>query len=423
MRINTIDIQNFKGFEQETFSFSPQVTVLIGDNAMGKTSILDALTFALGTYFLGVDGVPTRPLKSDEKRRVFVSPDSVEVKLPLCISVHHTLGDNDYDWYRETNKVAGTSTSYKTAGELIQHAKTLVVKVRDGEPVDLPLIACYGTERLSTEKLQKQAYAKQGSRLDGYYGALDPRSFQLRFLAWFKTFEDSILKFNKDKTLYDAFAAAITSMVPQWQNIRFSWEADDMLGQLDNGEWLPYGMLSSGFKGIVRLAADIAYRAIKLNPHLGANAVKATRGVVLIDELDMHLHPKWQKRIVADLKRTFPCIQFIVTSHSPFIIQSLKSDEVINLNGEVSDNPLVKSIEEIAEGEMQVKDVRRSRQFVEMQTLAGQYFNLIKQGKNSTNDELTKALKLQLDDIELAFSNDPVYIALMKAERASELNE
>ena len=124
-----------------------------------------------------------------------------------------------------------------------------------------------------------------------------------------------------------------------------------MLGQLENGEWIPYGILSSGYKGIVRLVADIAYRAIKLNPHLGENAVVQTQGEVLIDEIDMHLHPKWQKTIVADLKRTFPGIQFIVTSHSPFIIQSLQSDEVINLNGEVSDNPSVKSIEDIAEDE------------------------------------------------------------------------
>ena len=124
-----------------------------------------------------------------------------------------------------------------------------------------------------------------------------------------------------------------------------------MLGQLENGEWIPYGILSSGYKGIVRLVADIAYRAIKLNPHLGENAVVQTQGEVLIDEIDMHLHPKWQKTIVADLKRTFPGIQFIVTSHSPFIIQSLQSDEAINLNGEVSDNPSVKSIEDIAEDE------------------------------------------------------------------------
>ncbi len=310
---------------------------------------MEALSFVLRTYFLGVDGVPTRALKSDEKRRVFVSPESIEIKLPLVIDVQHRFNGQRYEWYRD--KVVGTSTSYKYANTLINDAKALVAKVRDGESVDLPLLAYYGTDRLSTEKLQKQAYAKQGSRLDGYYGALDPRSFQIKFLAWFKIFEDSILKFNKDKTLYNAFVDTITSMVPQWKNIRFSWEADDMLGQLENGEWIPYGILSSGYKGIVRLVADIAYRAIKLNPHLGENAVVQTQGVVLIDEIDMHLHPKWQKTIVADLKRTFPGIQFIVTSHSPFIIQSLQSDEVINLNGEVSDNPSVKSIEDIAEDE------------------------------------------------------------------------
>jgi predicted ATP-binding protein involved in virulence len=253
------------------------------------------------------------------------------------------------------------------------------------------------------------------------YSALDPRSFEQKFLVWFKTYEDSVLKFNKDKTLYTAFTNAIVSMVPEWTNVRFSWEADDMLGQLENGEWMPFSMLSSGYKNVVRLCADIAYRAIKLNPHLGKNAVTETSGVVLIDELDMHLHPKWQKTIVADLIRTFPSIQFITTSHSPFIIQSLQPHEIINLEGEILEDPSTKSIEEIAEDEMQIENVKRSTRFMKMQELSAEYFGLIKKGKTSDSDSYTRDLKARLDEIELEFSRDPVYIALMKSERATEM--
>ncbi len=423
MRINEIEIKNFRGFHRETFSFDSNMTVLIGDNGTGKTSILDALSFALGTFFLGVDGVPSRPLKQDEKRRIIVSPESMEFKLPFSIRVRHTLGGREYDWIRDTDKANGGSTSYRYANELIKSAKILTGKIRDGEDCDLPLIAYYGTERLSGEKPQKQAYAKRGSRLDGYYSALDPRSFQQKFLLWFKTFEDSVLKFNKDKTLYTAFADSITSMVPGWKNVKFSWEVDDMIGQVEDDEWMPFGMLSSGYKNIVRLSADIAYRAIKLNPHLRENAVTETGGVVLIDELDMHLHPKWQKTIVADLKRTFPNIQFIATSHSPFIIQSLKPDEIINMDGDDTEDPSVKSIEDIAEDVMRIEDVRRSNLFKKMQNLAAEYFNLIKEGKTSDNNARTKDLKARLDEIELEFSNDPVYVALMKSERKTEMGE
>jgi len=422
MRIDTIYIKNFKGFKEERFTFDQSMTVLIGDNGTGKTSVLDALSFVLGTFFKGIDGVPSRSLKAYEKRRVIFSPESIEIQLPFVIDVEHYLEGRYYRWHRATEKKSGGATSYKDAIDLVNIAKAYTTRVKAGEPVNLPLLAYYGTARLAREQHQKLAYKKQGSRFDGYYSALDPSSFRRKFLEWFKTFEDSKLKFNKDDTLYKAFTDVITSMVPGWTKIHFSWEADDMLGQLENGEWVSFGMLSDGYQNIIRLAADIAYRAITLNPHLGKNAVKETEGVVLVDEIDMHLHPSWQKTIIADLKNTFPKIQFIVTTHSPFIVQSLRAEELINLDLQTGESPLTKSIEDIAETEMQVSDVRRSQRFIEMQTLASDYFDLIEQGKIASNTNETKKIKKQLDAIELEFSADPVYVALMTAERKTELS-
>jgi predicted ATP-binding protein involved in virulence len=98
-------------------------------------------------------------------------------------------------------------------------------------------------------------------------------------------------------------------------------------------EKLFFGQLSDGYRNLIGMVADIAYRCIKLNPHLGENVISHTPGIVLIDDLDLHLHPNWQKRIVADLKNIFTSIQFVATTHSPFIVQSLKADELINLDG------------------------------------------------------------------------------------------
>jgi predicted ATP-binding protein involved in virulence len=423
MNIKTIEIQNFKGFEYKEFSFNPNMTVLIGDNGTGKTSILDALSFVLGTFFIGVDGIPNRSLRQSEKRWKIVSPQSFEVQLPFKISVEHTLNGQYYSWSRGTDKAHGGSTTYINAIKLIHQAQYLTKCVRAGDiVVDLPLIAYFGTKRLS-EKITRPRYVKQSSRLEGYDNALDPFSFRYTFLDWFRTFEDSVLKFNShgERALYNAFTKTILSMIPEWQNVHFNWQVNDMLGQLENGEWMPFEMLSDGYKNIVRLSADIAYRAIKLNPHLGENAVKETEGVVLIDEIDMHLHPNWQKTVISDLKRTFPKIQFIVTTHSPFIVQSLRADEIINLDVDTNGQPYTKSIEEIAENEMLVRDVIRSRKFIELQKLASDYFDLIEQGKTSKNDDETRKIKEKLDEIELEFNEDPVYIALMKAERKTGL--
>jgi predicted ATP-binding protein involved in virulence len=211
-------------------------------------------------------------------------------------------------------------------------------------------------------------------------------------------------------------------MVKDWEQIHYSWDQEDILGKTKNGNWLPLKNLSDGYRSIVHLTADLAYRAIQLNPQLGERAVLETEGIVLIDEIDMHLHPKWQRHIVEDLKRTFPKIQFIVTTHSPFIVQSLKAHEVISLDGEnINEDPFTKSIEEIAEQDMDVVDVKRSKKFLHFQEVAALYFNLIEEGKNSENDLKTKQLKEQLDTLELEFNDDPVYVALMQAERKTEL--
>jgi predicted ATP-binding protein involved in virulence len=79
--------------------------------------------------------------------------------------------------------------------------------------------------------------------------------------------------------------------------------------------------------------AEIAHRCIELNGFLGEKAVRMTPGLVMIDELDLYLHPRWQKHILEDLQRAFPLIQFIVSSHSPFIIQSVRSRNLITLDG------------------------------------------------------------------------------------------
>jgi len=459
MKIEQIKIKNFKLFKNEEFSFDSQMNVIIGNNATGKTTLLEALSYAVGTIFMGLKREESIPLRYEDKRREIISPDNIEIQLPFRIDIKQSLDNKNYEWYRSTNKELGGATNYKYAKEIIDKAKELATKVREGESVNLPLIAYYGTERVNDKNQKKVTYQKQGSRLDGYYGALDSRTLKGQFLEWFKSYEDSVLKFGKDKTLYNAFTNAITNMVEDWEKIHFSWAMDDMMGQLKDGSWVSFSMMSAGYQSIIRLTADIAYRAIKLNPHLGTNAIIKTQGVVLIDEIDMHLHPKWQKRVISDLKNTFPNIQFIATTHSPFIIQSLRAKELIILDGESArDNPFTKSIPDIAEEEMNLEDVQRSKKFLEMQEVASIYFNLIKEQyrlsqkrkkikpKKSNNDLMgfqmgfpsgssnkddirsnilldskIQKIKQKLDKLELEFNNDPVFVALMKAERKTEL--
>ena len=427
MKVNAIRIQNFRSIVDESYSFDKQFTVLIGYNGAGKTSILDALAFSLGTVFLGIGETNTISIKENDKRKSIVNPNSIEIKTPLRITLNHTFLNEEYKWSRESKNPNGASTTYKDANSLINNVKKVSEAVRNGTKINLPLIAYYGIGRLNDDVFERKKTKRSGSRFEGYKNALTPRTMQPKALEWMKEAESSSFQqFAKeehetDKGLLRAFAQAIEILIPDWSEVRFHIKKDDVIGKTSHGTWQYLSMLSSGYKAIAKLAMDLAYRAVTLNPHLKENAVRDTSGVVLIDEIDMHLHPNWQRLVTKNLKAAFPNIQFIVTTHSPFVVQSLKAEEVIRLDGEIVSSPQNKSLEEVAQDEMGVDDVSRSMAFREYQDIAAKYFDLIEQGKDSINSEEVSHIKLKLDELELKFTNDPAYLALMKAERKSEM--
>lgn len=420
MYIKKIEIQNFKGIEDAKFEFDSNFTALIGDNGTGKTSILDAINIAIGTILLKTNskfsfgGANSRPLSNNEIRKVSTSKDNIELT-SVCLKGIFDDGFRSYKWER-TQPVHSKNLAYKKAVEITDYGLSMIENL--DKDIDLPLFVHHTTARLWSNIYEKNTkYQSIGSRLDGYYACLDSRNIKDKFFNWFKTYEDEVLKFDKDKALYEAFTEAITSMVRDWDKIHYSWHWDDLMGQISGNKWLPLSNLSDGYRGIVHLTADIAYRAIKLNPHLGKNAVKNTKGIVLIDELDMHLHPKWQRIVVEDLKNTFPNIQFIVTTHSPFIVQSLKANELINLdNRKFAEDPDKLTIEENAL-HMGVED-DNSAKFDRKEKFATEYLHLLNDAKNLDDEALSKARQLLLE-----FSDDPAFIAKLKMEELIKFNK
>ena len=420
MYIKRIEIQNYKGIEDKKFEFNSNFTALIGDNGTGKTSILDAINIAIGTILLKTNskfsfrGTNSRPLLNNEIRKVSFSEDNIELT-NVCLKGIFDDGVKIYQWER-TQPVLSKNLSYKYASEITDYGLFILNNL--DKDVDLPLFVHHTTARLWSNIYEKATkYQSIGSRLEGYYACLDSRNIKDKFFNWFRTYEDEVLKFDKDKSLYDAFTNAITSMVKDWDKIHYSWHWNDLMGRVNERQWLPLNNLSDGYRGIIHLTADIAYRAIKLNPHLGVDAVKQTKGIVLIDELDMHLHPKWQRIVVEDLKRTFPNIQFIVTTHSPFIVQSLKANELINLdNRKFAEDPDTLTIEENAL-HMGVED-DNSEKFDRKEKIATQYLELLKDAKNPDDEAFSKAKELLLE-----FSDDPAFIAKLKIEELIKFNK
>jgi predicted ATP-binding protein involved in virulence len=313
-RIDRLILNNYRLFDCLELAFPAQFTVLIGGNGRGKTSILDGLTVAIGAFLLGFDNIgQIQSIERDDVRRVARSPFSVEPQLPCSVKACSGAGKQELSWWREVSRLSKkTTASFKYSKQVIDVAVEYQNKVRQGIEIQLPVFAYHGTGRLWAEHSQKLKYSTKGSRIEqGYHTCLSPKSATFEFLSWYKTYHDEVTKFDRpaEKDLLQAFNETIAAMVPRWKDVTFSNAEDDLMGTFEDvdgqKQYMPYRLLSDGYRNIIGMAADIAYRCIKLNPHLGLAAVKEARGIILIDEIDLHLHPEWQKTVVAGRRKFF----------------------------------------------------------------------------------------------------------------------
>lgn len=422
MKINSIQIVDFRGIERRTFNFNSSFNVLIGENGTGKTSVLEALAAAINPYVSISQGRNVRPIRKEDVR-VESFGHHTEKKTKTTLLVNGEIDGKLLEWEIKKSRINwGFMEGDFNAIRDIAKTHFNDISETGGKNVILPVFDYLGCGRLFSEPSKSLKTLPKGSRYEGYYNCLDSTSSIKRFASWFKTMEFSLLQGN-ETALWRAqvIKRAVKSCLEEWDTLFFGIEEDQLM-VLKSGaksEILPFSYLSDGQRNIVGIVADIAYRCVLLNPYLEMEATKLSHGIVLIDELDLHLHPNWQKSIVKKLKDTFPNIQFITTTHSPFIVQSLKKEELISLqeNLIIETDPFRKSIEDGASDYMMVENVERSILFKEMESLAEEYYNLIetKGDKNKISQ-----LEIKLNELEEKYGDDPAYVALLKAERKSK---
>jgi len=212
----------------------------------------------------------------------------------------------------------------------------------------LPVVAHYGVERLTgTRRAQGKIST---SRTGAYASALDPRSDLTRLATFLESLDGQILAAQAygDETPTAAIAqflaidSACKSILEPvgWSNLRWNRGINSLTLSHEVEGTLPIASLASGTKIAAGLAIDLASRMARANPHLGADALLyQTPGIVLIDEVDLHLHPTWQQQIVPALRRTFPLVQFILSTHSPQVIATVESDNIRILRDDRVDIP------------------------------------------------------------------------------------
>lgn len=425
MKINQLTLINFRCFKNYTLKPADRFTLLIGDNGSGKTALLEALAVALGAYISAISDA-----KPSDKRQISREDIHYE-KLAFGQTVIKETGSESVSvfaggviddkagcWVRSKNSkdLRGRSSSIKPLVERLTANKT--------NPSTLfPVIAYYSTGRLWRQlKDTEKKIQGPGSRLDGYQDCLNPASDQKRFFRWFKSQELAALQKQERRHTLEAVREAIISMVPDAINAWWDLDLDELVIETiiqKTPQTIPFHLLSDGYRNMIGIVADIAYRMATLNPQLEAEAIKKTEGMVLIDELDLHLHPNWQKQVVGRLLDTFPKIQFVATSHSPFIIQSLYHRDDCLLWDLETNAPVTvdsKSIEDIAENQQGVEIPQQSQRFLDMEKAAEEYYTVLKQIPPASEDEKQR-LRQRLDELLMPYSDDPAFQAFLKMER------
>lgn len=351
MRINEVEITNFKSFKKKRLQFNSSFSLIIGDNGTGKTTVLEAISIGLGGYLAGIDGVNNRNIHLDEVRTLSVRQGdatiTTEPQFPCSIECEGILNNQAFVWERSIHRKEGRTNRNK-AKELIQYAAEIQKSVTQLQNHDiiLPIISYQSAGRLFSQKKEKwiNPFEKQNlSRFTGYTDCLEAESNIKLFVNWLRRMTLIELQKNIKIGELSATRAAIETFMQglgeedEHVSVMYDFEAEEVV-VLIGEEQMPLRLMSSGYRSVIGMVADLAFRIALLNPHLRENAVQETPGIVLIDELDLHLHPKWQWKIVEDLKRTFPKVQFIATTHAPIIIASCKEGEIIQLSEESVEN-------------------------------------------------------------------------------------
>jgi predicted ATP-binding protein involved in virulence len=378
MEIKQVTLNNIGPFTNLEIPIAPteqnpsNITVFVGNNGTGKTSVLKALAISL-SWFIS-------RLRTEKGSGNFIPEDAIlnaaaaaTIQIDICdrlgFSAHSENSeiDDEFKWtLAKTRK--GRKTQYTShLNGCSRLAEVYREALTNDDKTSLPLIAFYSVERVVIDIPLKIKTKHAFLQLDGYDNSLSQGVDFRRFFEWFREREDTenesgisedvlsqmklLLETNpdvwqrlnelnasaKDRQL-TAVRTAIRHFMPYMDNLKVRRKPRLHMAIDKNGETLNVSQLSQGEKSLMALVGDIARRLAMLNPSLD-NPLDGD-GIILIDEVDLHLHPSWQRSLIARLTQTFPHCQFLLTTHSPLVISDYKNILVYTLtNGELQELP------------------------------------------------------------------------------------
>jgi len=359
LKIEKIHIENFRLFENLEVDLHPELTVFISENGAGKTTILDAIAGHL--YYLtdlikkNVIGT-SLPQQTKNYFPNYIDDLNVATKpslLKLLFRAIYFDAKSEEEIWETGEKLqsmfefySSEKYSYNSNVNLNKEIKltdelynSIGLIYNTGKLLSIPILAFYPCGFANPKFEEKKI--RPFNIFSAWEDALDDATYDFGdFSNWYKHLLVKEKFTNVVSGLQETIKNAILSMLNDDSNNNFSDFTLDVnsypeqLVILKCSKQLKYNQLSSGEKHLLVLTADIARRLYIANPHL-ENPLNG-QGIVLIDEIDLHLHPRWQRKVITQLRKTFPNIQFVVTTHSPLVLGNVESKHIrILSDGEI----------------------------------------------------------------------------------------
>ncbi|MFD2717017.1 AAA family ATPase, partial [Tistrella mobilis] len=356
LRLDKLSLTNFRCFAHCEVAFHSRLTVLVAENGSGKTAVLDAAGAALSVFVNAL--YPSEKVRRIERGDVRLIPGqerSMSPCLPTEYEAQATVRDTAVTW----------KSAVRTYGDKVRSGFRHLDPMKEAaqpflsDTAVLPLIAYYGTGRLWSEQRQteyrRSSATNVGERVAGYADCLTSSSSFKGISAWFEhrfrqtaspLFRESL---QANLAMIEGVKTA-TDMVLQptgWSSLRWDDELHTLTAKHETRGELPLSMLSDGVRTMLALVADVARRCASLNPQLSDRAAIETPGILIVDEVDMHLHPRWQQQVLGLLQAAFPALQIIVSTHSPHVLSTVDKSSIrvlhINNGDGVTETPQIQT--------------------------------------------------------------------------------
>jgi predicted ATP-binding protein involved in virulence len=325
MKIKRLVMKSFRGIGDLSLEFNSQEpTVFIGVNGVGKSSLLDCLAILLSRYTSSIQ----HPTSSG---RLFREEDITDGCKETLNEITVEIDAGEVTWSLskvQKRRTKETNTNLIELRKLVEENQT---HLRENPLFNLDLIVYYAVNRAVIDIPLKIHKKNTFAPVTAYEQALNGVQINFNnFFQWFRTLEDLENEERRDNPHFinpqlEAVRQGISSVIPGFTSLRIR-RSPLRMTVVKHGHELIINQLSDGEKCLLAMVGDLSRRLAIANPGL-AEPLQGS-GIVLIDEIELHLHPKWQREIIPALTRTFPNCQFIITTHSPQVISHVKPEGV-----------------------------------------------------------------------------------------------